>query len=259
MQHTSPRPRAGIAWRPVLVLVGACLLAGCGISGSGGDFGEVRSSLVRDDIHDWVGPVAAAERRTEPSDFQLTDDERQLRDLAYPLIEPPYRRKKLDSVFGEYGAHKSFREAAADRAAYFNVLMAADDRSSSTRYVKLIEDIQNDEARLPAFFETATRVVDMDAKRRESLRYITDLPQSERDNALHRIRENAAIISLVSTRLRQRAASYRYALEQLVVRTPSPEAATAERALNRLKSDIVRYDRAPAPTWVRQNSLAANN
>ncbi len=259
MQHSSPRSRAGTAWRLMLVLVGAALLAGCAISGSGGDFGEVPSTLVRDDIHDWVGPEAAVERHTRPSDFPLTDDERQLRDLAYPLIEPPYRRKKLDSVFGEYGAHKSFKEAAADRTAYFNVLMAADDRSSSTPYAKLLEDIRNDEARLPAFFETATRVVDMDAKRRESLRYITDLPQSERDNALRRVRENAAIISLVSTRLRQRAASYRYALEQLVVRTPSPEAAVAERALNRLKTDIVRYNRAPTPTWVRQNSLAASN
>ena len=54
-------------------------------------------------------------------------------------------------------------------------------------------------------------------------------------------------------------ASYRFALEQLVVRTPSPQAATAERTLNQLKTDIARHDRAPTPTWVRQNSLAAND
>lgn len=239
----------------MLVFAGAALLAGC----ANGDFQEVRESLVSDGIHDWIGREAAVERHSVPSNFKLTDDERQLRDLAYPLIEPPYRRKKWNSVFGEYGASKSFQEAAADRGAYFNALMAADDRSPSTHYAQLLEDVRNDEARLPAFFATATRVVDIDAKRRESLQYITDLPQSERDDALRRIRENAAIVSLVSTRLRQRVSSYRYALEQLVVRTPSAEAAIVERALNKLKADITRYDRAPTPTWVRQNSLAANN
>lgn len=255
MQHSSPRPRAGIARRLMLVFTSAALLAGC----ANGDFQEVRESLVTDGIHDWIGHEAAAEQHRTASTFPLTDDERELRDLAYPLIEPPYRRKKWDSVLGEYGGSTSFKEAAADSHAYFNVLMGTDDRSPSARYAKLIEDIRNDEARLPGFFAAATRVIDIDAKRRESLQYITDLPQTERDNALRRIRENTAIVTLVSTRLRQRTASYRYALEQLVVRTPSSEAAIAERALNQLKSEIVRYDRAPAPTWVRQKSLAASN
>ncbi len=259
MQHSSPRPRAGSVWRHVLILAGAALLAGCASGGSGGDFGEVPPSLVTDSIHDWVGREAAVEKHRAPSTFPLTDDERTLRDLAYPLIEPPYRRQKFNSVLGEYGGSKTFAAAAADRTVYFKSLMGSDDRSSSARYARLLDDIQNDETRLPAFFATATRVIDIDAKRRESLRYITDLPQSERDNALRRIRENAAIVSLVSTRLRQRVASYRYALEQLVVRTPSPQAATAERTLNQLKTDIARHDRAPTPTWVRQNSLAAND
>ncbi len=259
MHHSSPRLRAGSVWRHLLVIVGAALLAGCASVGSGGDFGEVRSDLVRDNIHDWVGREAAIERHTAPSKFPLTDDERELRDLAYPLIEPPYDRQKWYSVAGEYGLYKSFREAAADRTRYFKHLMGSHYRSSSARYAQLLDDINNDEMRLPQFFATATRVIDIDAKRRESLRYITDLPKPERDNALRRIRENAAIVSLVSIRLRQRTASYRYALEQLVVRTPSAEAAAIERSLNRLKADITRHDRAPTPTWVRQNSLAANN
>ena len=36
-------------------------------------------------------------------EFPLTDEERQLRDLAYPLIEPPYDRQRWYSVLGEYG------------------------------------------------------------------------------------------------------------------------------------------------------------
>ena len=98
MHHSSPRPRAGSVWRHVLVLAGAALLAGCASGGSGGDFGEVRADLVTDSIHDWVGREAAVEHHTAPSTFQLTDDERELRDLAYPLIEPPYDRQKWYSV-----------------------------------------------------------------------------------------------------------------------------------------------------------------
>ncbi len=259
MHHSLPRSRADSLWRYVLVLAGTALLAGCASSGSGGDFGEVRSDLVRDNIHDWVGREAAIEHHTAPSTFQFTDDERALRDLAYPLIEPPYDRQKWYSVLGEYGKFKTFQVAAADRSAYLKHLMEPHYRSSSARYAQLLDDINNDEARLPQFFETATRVIGIDSKRRESLSYITDLPRSERNNALRRIRENAAIISMVSTRLRQRASSYRFALEQLVVMTPSPQAATVERALDQLKVDIARHDRASTPTWVRPNSLAANN
>ncbi len=233
--------------------------------GSGGDFGRVRPDLVSDSIHDWVGPAAAVEHHTAASTFPLTDDERRLRDLAYPFIEPPYERQQWYSVAGEYGLRNTFATEAADRTAYFKHLRSfkppfgPEVRSPSSLYEQLLDDIQNDDQRLPDFYATATRVLDIDAKRRESLHYITDLPQSERDNALRRVRENAAIVSLVSTRLRQRVKSYRYALEQLVVRTPLAEAATAERALNKLKADIARHEEAPTPTWVREKSLASNS
>ena len=215
--------------------------------------------MVTDGIHDWVGPAAAVERHTAASTFKLTDDERELRDLAYPLIEPPYDRQQWYSVAGEYGLSGTYKEAAAERAAYFKHLMDPSFRSPSSRYAKLLDDTHNDDTRLPAFFATATRVTDIDRKRIESLRYITDLPQSERENARRRVRENAAIVSLVHKRLNQRVASYRFALERLVVMTPSAEAATAEREINQLKTDISRYGSEPTPTWVRQKSLAAND
>ncbi len=229
--------------------------------GSGGDFGRVRSDAVTEGIHDWVGRAAAVEHHEATSTLPLTDDERQLRDLAYPYIEPPYERQQWYSVAGEYGLRSTFAAEAADRTAYFKHLkgykppFGPEVRSPSSLYAQLLDDIRNDDQRLDDFFATATRVIDLDGKRRESLRYITDLPKSERANALRRVHENAAIVSLVSTRLHQRAASYRYALEQLVVQTPSPEAAVIERALNKLKADIARYEAAPTPTWERQKSL----
>lgn len=242
------------------------MLAGCANMGSGGDFGRVRPDLVSDSIHDWVGPAAAIERHDTASTFPLTDDERRLRDLAYPYIEPPYERQQWYSVAGEYGLRNAtFAAESADRTAYFKHMrgykppFGPEVRSPSSLYAKLLDDIRDDDSRLPDFYATATRVIDIDGKRRESLHYITDLPKSERVNALRRIRENAAIISLVETKLRQRTASYRYALAQLVVQTPSPQAAEVERALNTLKADIARHEEAPTPTWQRQKSLASSS
>jgi hypothetical protein len=100
MQIPPPAQTPGPIWRRrIFVLAGQLLLGGC----ANGDFGEVRPFLVTDGIHDWVGPSAIAGTKASPSSFELTDDERELRDLAYPLIEPPYDRQKWYSVAGEYG------------------------------------------------------------------------------------------------------------------------------------------------------------
>ena len=47
-----------------------------------------------------------------------------------------------------------------------------------------------------------------------------------------------------ATKLTQRAASYRFALERLVIMTPSPQAVDVERTINQLQAQIARY-RAP--------------
>jgi hypothetical protein len=229
------------------------LLAGCNTNG---DFGEVRPSLVRDDIHDWVGSAATAGLPGGPSAFDLTDDERQLRDLAYPLIEPPYDRQRWNSVAGEYGLFPV--PVPLPRDAYANYLLSAAFRSPSARYAQLIDDVRNDTTRLPQFFETAGRVLDMDRKRRKSLAYVSALGDGERLNAARRIEENARIVAVVRGSLWGRAAAYRFALERLVVSTPSSQAVEAEHALNRLKAQIARYRTLP-PSWRRETSLAAAN
>lgn len=137
-------------------------------------------------------------------------------------------------------------------------MFATRQRSPSARYAQLIEDIQDDTTRLPQFFETATRLIEIDEKRRKSLAYISGLSAHERNEALRRNYENASIVSLVRTRLHQRVASYHFALERLVLMTPSPEAAQIELALNRLQEQIAHY-RFPVPSWTRERSLASSN
>ncbi|MBS0248135.1 MAG: hypothetical protein JSR61_16090 [Proteobacteria bacterium] len=236
----------------------ALLLAGCGVNG---DFGEVNPSLVRDDIHDWVGRDDAKGRPISPSSFELTDDERQLRDLGYPLLEPPYNRQKAHSVLSEYGMTPWILKQSANPAAYYDHMMergvfSQNVRSPSSRYAVLIDDIRNDSERLPQFFATAGRVVDMDIKRKKSLAFIRSLTQAERTNTLNRIRENDRVIMLVRTSLERRVASYRYALERLVISSPSNDAVTAEQMLNQLATQVGYFQNRTAPTYQRGPSLA---
>ena len=246
-------PMRGPDWRRrIFALAALSLLAGC----ANGDFGEVQPSLVRDDIHDWLGSNAVAAQSFWPWNLPLTDDERQLRDLAYPLIEAPYNRQQWYSVAGEYGLTGA-DSPGFDRSAYANRLISKHFRSASTRYSRLIDDIRNDTTRLPQFFETAARVLDIDQKRRKSMVYVSKLSKSERDNALRRIRENASIVFKVRMKLDQRVAAYRFALERLVIMTPMQQAVDAERSLNQLQAQIAHYRARSAPTWTREQSLAS--
>lgn len=237
--------------RLIIFVVGAGLLTGC----ANGDFQEVRPSLVRDDIHDWVAYDAIAGQGTLPSRFELTDDERLLRDLAYPLIEPPYDRHRWYSVAGEYGLIGVPHGIEFNRAAYAEHLTGARYRSPSARYAQLSDDIKNDAVRLPQFYETATRVLDIDRKRQKSLRFIPDLSPAERKNAIRRMNENESIVSLVNLRMAQRVSSYRFALKRLVVATPSPRVVQVERALNGLEANAAYYRVHRVPTGSETSSL----
>ena len=235
-------------WRHLFLLAAFGLITGCANS----DFGRVNQTLVTDGIHDWIGRDAPP-AKSKPSSFEYTDDERALRDNAYPLIEPPYDRQQWYSVAGEYGLIKF---DLADHRKYFDRLMEECHRSPSAVYARLIDDIRNDTTRLPQFFETAGRVIDIDQQRQKSLAYISVLGKAERANALRRIRENIHVVNIVRTSLSNRVVSYRFALEHLVIMTPQVQAVEAERLLNQLQVQFARYDTLP-PTWVREPSLAS--
>ena len=213
-------------------------LSGCGTYG---DFDRLRPSLVYDDIHAWMGPVAAPGPATRIVwRHQLTDEERTLRDLAYPLIEPPYDRNTWYSVIGEYGGGKR-AFVYLDRAAYASRLFTTAYRSQTARYNRLIEDIRNDVTRLDPFFSAARYVIQMDRKRGKALAYVTRLTGEERANTIQRIDENHNIVVWVQQSLVERARSYRIALERMVIAAPSPLAVEAERALTLLHQRIDGY------------------
>ena len=216
---------------PALLLFLGGMLGAC----SGGDFGRTREDMRSDDMHRWLGLEATSSVGLRPSQYQLSDDERQLRDLAYPLIEPPHSRPAWKSVFGDYTPIASpWRQAPVfDRTAYGRALIDEPHRSDASRYAQLIEDVRDDLTRFDPFFAAAARVLDLDAKRNASMAQI-ELSPRERADAVARMQENTLIVQWVQQCLERRIASYRWALERLVIQAPDGAAAEADRVITQL-------------------------
>lgn len=221
-----------------------------------GDFGQLRPGLVSPAIHDWVAEDATGSVK---SSLQLTDDERQLRDLAYPLIEPPQLRQDRDSFTREYGRNRAQYHLGDDTTAYAAWLVSYPSRSPASRYFRLLDDIRNDTTRAPYFWQTAAHVIDMDRKRRRAFTYIQTTSPGERGEAERRMNENAAIIAQVRDSLDRRVASYRFALERLIIMAPSSQAAQVELMINQLNTTIARYRRGAPLESRAESSLAHNN
>jgi hypothetical protein len=205
-----------------------------------GDFARVRPSLLQDDMHAWVGREAARENGAPVSLFPFTDDERLLRDLAYPLIEPAYDLHRWYSVLGEYGVTYYFKPEwyHCDPTVYAARLMTDYARSATSRYNRLNDDIRNDVVRIDPFFTVGRRVIDIDRKREQSLVYVSVLSGAEIANTRSRIGENLLTVGWVQRSLADRLASYRFALERLIIVVPSPMASEVERSLSLLEAQI---------------------
>jgi hypothetical protein len=214
-----------------LVLTGS-LLAGC----SGGDFGRTRQDMRSDDMHRWMGPEVTGSVGVKASQFQLTDNERQLRDYAYPLVEPPLSRPAWKSVWGDYKPLPApWRQVVVfDRTAYGRNLIDEPHRSHASRYGVLIDDVRNDITRFEPFYASAARVIELDRKRDASMKLVSELSPRERADAVARMAENSCIVQWVQQSLERRISSYRWAVERLVIQAPDSMAAEADRLIKEL-------------------------
>jgi hypothetical protein len=242
-----PAASPALAWLLIGVSLGGC---------SGGDFGRTRQDILNDDMHRWLGGEATSSIGLRPSQFQLTDNERLLRDLAYPLIEPPHSRPAWKSVFGDYKPLPSpWRQAVVfDHTAYGRVLIDEPHRSHSSRYAQLIEDVRDDITRFEPFFADAVRVIDLDRKRNAGLAQISELSPRERADAVARMEENTLIVQWVQQCLERRISSYRWALERLVIQAPDGIAADADRLIGELAAQTANPPVAAQPVIGRAMS-----
>jgi hypothetical protein len=236
-----PTPNRARLRRPtpllkLLTLVGATLMSGTLGGCAGGDFGRTRGNAVTDDMHRWIGVEATGSVGLKSSAFQLTDLERQLRDQAYPLIEPPHSRPLWKSAFGDYRPIAApWRQTVVfDRTAYGRLLIDEPHRSHTSRYGVLMDDVRDDILRFELFYATAGKVIDLDRKRNASLRLVSALEPAEQADAIARMDENALIMQWVAQCLERRVSSYRWALERLVIHAPDGIASNADMLIGEL-------------------------
>jgi hypothetical protein len=242
---TQIRTRLRLPPAILVALAAAAMLGGC----AGGDFGRTRENARNDDMHRWLGIEATASVGLRASQYQLTDKERLLRDLAYPLIEPPHSRPAWKTVYGDYQPMPApWRQAPLfDRTAYGRMLIDEPHRSFSSRYNQLIEDVRNDLTRFEPFFADAVQVLDLDKKRNASINLVSDLSPRERADAIARMQENTLIVQWVQQCLEQRISSYRWALERLVIQAPDNIAADADRLIGELAAQTANPPVVTAP------------
>ena len=229
------------ACRALLLALAPLVAAGC--AAPVGDFERPRASVVHDEILPKAGLVAAYVRGEPVSQAPFTDDERELRDLAYAILMPPMQRQEWERRLAEMRRTRIFPDyfPSFDPDNYGDVLIDTPYRSSTARYNRLIEDISADSARIGPFFATAGRVAHMDGIRAKGIAKLPNVPPGERASAEARIAENGMLIAWVERRFDERRTGYRIALERLVVATPAPAAVAAERSLQILEQRLAQF------------------
>ena len=207
-----------------------------------GDFGRPKPSLLEGLIPQqfWKGPV------TGYSGFPLTNPEEELRDRSYVLIRPNEPRGNWNIYIAGFQLARLIPPGilAYDHTEYARMLLWTPARSEASSYNRLIDDMGEDGKLIAPFVAVACAVADFDLKRQRSLAYVGELSEGETGNAYGRVRENRMVTGWVQRALHWRLASYRYALERLVIAVPSARADEAERALARFQAIVAQADPA---------------
>ncbi|RXF73037.1 hypothetical protein EK403_12130 [Hansschlegelia zhihuaiae] len=209
----------------------AAALAGCAQTG---DFGRPQPNVVNDALMPATGAALAYARNEPVSSFRLTDEEREMRDLAWAIVTPPLSEQVRGRMLAELRRTRILPAARArlDPASYVRALISIDFRSSAARYARLKEDVRADTYRIEPFFAAASDVAEGDRVRARALTRVPDVTEAERADALARIEENALMIGWVRESFEERLVSYRFALDRLILETPDPYAVEVSRAID---------------------------
>ncbi len=248
----SARRRLGIA-----VVLAAAVLPACRPTG---DFGRAKPSVINDDLMPAAGRWIAGERRKEPvSGFNYTDTELELRDRAFAFVRAPHVRDwwfdalvegersrilplldrppppvdpKDATLFDD--VWRTLTAPAFDTTRYYAFLRTDPDRSSDTRWNRILEAMTGDTLLVPPFCAVAAKVRSIDVERLAALGRIAGLEPDYVENAYARVEENDRVIAWVWRALAYRVVSYRYAIDRLTVETPSQTQWAVNRAFDAL-------------------------
>ena len=211
-----------------------------------GDFGRPRESIYVNDYYPWLWDEYYWLKKRPPEAVgPYTDDEQTLRNFAYAILLPPEAEGHphwafLGIDFTEMWRRWFAKPRPFDVQSYAQYLVTRHYWSATARYARITDDARADVERVKSFFSMANRVLEADAIRRRGAQFVGHLPPEVLAAAGARTVENRHLIDVVYVRFRERIASYRYALQCLVVLTPSEKAVEAERAIFVLEETLKR-------------------
>jgi hypothetical protein len=219
-------------------------LAGC--LRETGDFGRAEPNVINDTLLPFAGDQTARYvRREQVSDFNRTDREGDLRDVAWALVMPPHVGDWIGESLIELQRTRILpnMDSRFDPGAYYAFLRREQFRSSEVRWARLIADMAMDRQLVPPFWDKARQVKEDDRQRVQAMDARRDLTPQELANAYARIDENARLVDWVWRSLRYRINAYRNAIARMAIETPSARHSEATLMLRDLELTIAEAEK----------------
>ncbi len=236
-------------------LAATLLLAGTVLGSVGpsiaGDFGRGEKGLINDRVLPFLGGFVARYRGEPVSYFNLTDEEKLLRQQVRHLVAPPHARDWLHAVAERVQRYRITAplDPHLSTNAYYAYLRSDRFRSTAGRYNRLSADIASDAALVPPFFARASQVSAADVMRLEAVavygpgepnRFAVQSPlvrpmTSVQTAAQARVFENQELINWAERAVNFRIESYRNAIERLAIEEPDERVGLADGELQRLE------------------------
>jgi hypothetical protein len=198
-----------------------------------GDLGRAQRGVLHDEIMPAAGKIRAEISGEPVSAFNLTDEEREMRDRVWRFLVAPHAEDWFMDTAVE--PQRTRLTAAADThfkpERYYRWLRQTHFQSSRVRYRRLADDARADIDTAPTTFASICRVLEVDRQRSVATRELRGLASSE---AAARRAENEIVISWFARALHYRYAAYNNALDHLLVETPHEEAVEADARIGEL-------------------------
>lgn len=207
-----------------------------------GDFGRAAPGVLHDQVLPSIGSTRASADGEPVSEFNLTDDEREMHDRVWRFLVAPHAH---DWFYDTAVELQRTRIAAAidtgflaDR--YYATLRSTAFQSSRVRYGKVADDISADIATIPSTFAAICRVIEIDRQRAIAVDNVALGRPDGRQQVAARKWENDQKIAWFVRALEYRYISYSTALDRLLVETPHEEARLVDARLSAMRPFVQR-------------------
>ncbi len=201
-----------------------------------GDFGRAAPSVLHDQLLPKMGERRAQGRHEPVSNFNQTDQEREMHDRTWRFLIAAHGRDWTfdHSVELQRTRLGPARDYTFTTDRYYRWLRETQYNSSPTRYATVGRHIAADLDTLPTTFRSICAVQEVDRQRQIALAEIRNIEPAVAANAEARRVENTWHIDWFVRALTYRFESYSYALDHLLVETPHEQSMSVDDSLRRM-------------------------